>query len=93
MVWWVGAGCAAVLGKVSGCCRLASAHPPIALFLLHCIAGTPPHTPLHPPLLPAVRKEKTKKEPVKFSWLYDRPLELHYNEMSTARTRGTGAHA
>ena len=28
---------------------------------------------------------------VKFSWLHDRPLELHRSEMTTARTRGTGA--
>lgn len=37
----------------------------------------------------AVRKAKTAKEPVRFSWLYDRPLDLHFNEMATARTRGT----
>ena len=36
---------------------------------------------------------KAEKEPVKFSWLYDRPIELHYNEMKTARSRGTGAMA
>lgn len=52
---------------------------------------SPPLCAASPPPPAAVRKAKTPKEPVRFSWLYDRPLELHYNEMATARTRGTAA--
>ena len=64
------------LGPPTGLCRPALSAPP---------PPVPPHA------TPAVRKAKTQKEAVKFSWLYDRPLQLHYSEMTTARTRGTGA--
>ncbi len=54
------------------------------------LTGSSLNTLHWPPSLPrpAVRKAKARREAVKFSWLYDRPLQLQYNEMPTARARG-----
>jgi hypothetical protein len=63
------------------CCPGRAAHQ--AAFLQGCSARLLPCT--RPP---AVRKAKASREAVRFSWLHDRPLQLQYNEMPTARARG-----
>lgn len=82
-------------GLLLGCCCC----PPCCVHLPASAAAEPARRAAHQSprhrivTAPAERKAKTKKEPVRFSWLYDRPIELHYNEMTTARTRGTAAAA